>query len=423
MNAHQNHPAAMLVNVGGATAPAVHTLNEQQPRFICFFVSAESKSAIQSAILPALNYSPEHYDWIETPAPQSLLACYQALYEELPRLLRKWGVSPEQLAVEYTAGTKPMSVAAALMTIETSSQYFYVGARDPSGRDRDGIGVVLDGKEFTWFQTNPWEALAVRARQEIALLFNLGRFAEARERVQRLEKVVSPELQPVYRALADLIEGYLLWDRFEYKRAQAQISRALDPLKIYLAGRADPLRATLDEVEAQVSFLRRRLQDDEEASRLDILDLVANAQRRAEKARRYDDAVARLYSALESLARYRLWYSHRIKTGGVPADALPEALRETYVRQYSDPSDPNAPLKLGLDASYRLLAALDDPLGRKYLEREKDVSQVLNARNQSRLAHGSNPLREDVYQRMLAIVMDFAGIVAEDLPQFPTLRL
>ena len=153
-----NKPKVMLVNVGGAIAPAVHSLNEHQPAYICFFVSEDSRPAIHSQILPALKYSPLHFDWVETPAAQSLLECYRALAEELPRILRKWGIRPEELAVEYTAGTKPMSVAAVLATIDFSSQYFYVGSKDPSGRDRDGVGVVLDGQEKSWFQTNPWRS-------------------------------------------------------------------------------------------------------------------------------------------------------------------------------------------------------------------------------------------------------------------------
>lgn len=422
-SATQEKPLAMLVNVGGAVSPAIHTLNEQRPQFICFFVSSDSKPLIRSAILPALAYAPEHYDWIETLVPQSLLECYRALAENLPRLLEKWGVPPEALGVEYTAGTKPMSVAAVLATVETTSQYFYVGARDASGRDRDGIGVVLDGKEFTWFQSNPWEELAVRERRDIALLFNHGRFADAHERALRLARVVPPELRKVYEALAELIDGYALWDRFEYKQAQAKIGKALAALQLYVAGRDEPLRVTLEAVGGQVEFLRGLTDKGEEAQRLDLLDMLANAERRAKMAHKYDDAAARLYSALEALARNRLLNRYEIKAGAVQPEQVPEGLRADYARRCGDPDDPVGGLRLGLQDSYRLLAALGDELGKHYTAREKELNQVLLTRNQSRLAHGTNPVKLETYERMRDILMEFAGVTIADLPQLPQLKL
>lgn len=417
-------PKAMLVNVGGATAPAIHTLNEQQPNFICFFVSPDSKPLIRAKILPALQYQPEHYDWVETLVPQDLLECYRALSNKLPPILQKWGVNPNELAVEYTAGTKPMSVAAVLATVDTSFQYFYVGSKDPEGRDRSGIGVVLDGKEWTWFQTNPWVELAVRARQEIAFLFNHGRFTDAQERATRLIPVVPREMHQVYAALAELIEGYALWDRFEYKTAQHKIYSALGKLKLYIAGRAASLHIWLDVVEQNADFLRRHNEKSVEAQRLDILDLIANAARRAEMAKKYDDAVARLYSALEAIARNRLWNQYQIKNGAVKPEQIPPSLRESFVRLYSDPEEnPAAGLKLGLQASYHLLDALDDELGKKYTAYEDELSKVLLARNQSRLAHGTEPVKPETYEKLREIILVFADVQDDELPRFPRLEL
>jgi CRISPR-associated protein (TIGR02710 family) len=414
---------AMLVNVGGATSPAVHTLNEQKPRFICFFVSPESKAAIREKILPTLDYEPEHYDWIETQIPQNLLACYKALADHLPLILEKWGVLPEELGVEYTAGTKPMSVAAVLATIDRSSEYFYVGSKDPSGRDRDGIGVVLDGREFTWFQTNPWEELAISARKEIALLFNHGRFTDAQERTLRLAKVAPPDMRQIYEALSDLIEGYALWDRFEYKRALNQIGKARSSLRVYIAGREEPLRATLDEVDEHVGFLKSLMANDPESHRLDLLDMLANATRRAEVAKKYDDAVARLYSALEALARNRLLHEYQIKTHKVMPEQIPENDRAEFLRKYGDPEHPAEGMRLGLEANYQLLAIFGDELGDKYLANEEALKKVLYARNQSRLAHGNIPVKPETYQEMRNILMSFAEVTEAELPQFPTLRM
>ena len=416
----KNRPKAMLVSVGGAYAAAAYSLNELQPPFICFFVSEQTKKYIKE-ILGKLDYAPEHYDWIITHAPQNLLECYQVLAEQLPAILTKWDVSPDELGVEFTFGTKPMSVASVLATLDSTSLYYYVGSKDSSGRDRSGIGVVLDGRESIWYQINPWEALAVSARKEIALLFNLGRFADARERAEQLAKRVPVEMQPVYATLAEMIEGYALWDRFEYKKAQRLLYRSVERLRLYVAGRMDPLHATLDHVAENAEFLKRITKNDEDAARMDTLDLIANATRRA-KARRYDDAVARLYSALEGMARTRLKYGYDIKTNAVMPEQIPDSLRDDFTRKYQDEDHADI-IKLGLQASYQLLAALDDELGKAYQKRQKDLKKVLNARNQSRLAHGTDPIRPETYETMKDIVMDFAGITEKDLPTFPVLTL
>jgi CRISPR-associated protein (TIGR02710 family) len=173
-----------------------------------------------------------------------------------------------------------------------------------------------------------------------------------------------------------------------------------------------------------VQFLRELLGKKQPKARvhhLDILDLLANAQRRAELACRYDDAVARLYSALESLARYQLQDEHGIANAEVPPEKVPEDVRAAYIEHYLDEEE--GTLVLGLDASYRLLAALDDDLGKRYVNRYQDLRQVLNIRNQSRLAHGRNPVRPHVYQRLRDLIFDFADIEEADLPTFPILEL
>ncbi|MDI6697107.1 MAG: TIGR02710 family CRISPR-associated CARF protein [Anaerolineales bacterium] len=414
---------AMLVNVGGTTAPAIHALNHQKPPFICFFVSQDSQPAIRSTILPALQYQPEHWDWIKTPAPQNLLDCYRALATGLPPILEKWNVTFEELGVEYTAGTKPMSVAAVLATIDRSYRYFYTGAADPTGRDKGGIGIVIDNKEYLYFQVNPWEELAISTRREIALLFNHGRFADARERALQLAHHFPEELGKVYEALANLIEGYALWDRFEYKQAQAKIYKALEQLRLFIAGRDDPLHDTLKSVEQNAEFLRLLNEKDDRAGKLDALDLLANATRRATNAQRYDDAVARLYALLESLARRQLLQKHNIKANNVRPEQIPENLREDYVRRLTDRKNPKSGLRLGLQDSYYLLAEINDELGQNYLERENEINEILNARNQSRLAHGTEPVRPDVYEKLRKIIMSFADIKEDDLPKFPIMKL
>lgn len=151
-------PRAMILSVGGTPGPILASLNRQIPELVCFFVSLESRKSLDTDILPPLAFRPRHYDWIETPSAEDLLECYRVLTRELPRPAEKWKVPLGEFAVDYTGGTKTMSVALTLATVQSVSRYTYVGGTE---RTKDGLGVVVDGKERMLHQTNPWDALAV----------------------------------------------------------------------------------------------------------------------------------------------------------------------------------------------------------------------------------------------------------------------
>ncbi len=168
---------AMIVSVGGTQAPIIHSLNQSKPEYICFFVSKETKKTIDD-ILPNLNFRPRHYDWITTPNAELLSDSYSELERQLLDLLKKWEVSPNEICVDYTGGTKTMSVALALATIENSCCYSYVGGDE---RSKGGVRVVIDGKEKMRFLDNPWDVIAQKEKREASVLFNKARYASAAE--------------------------------------------------------------------------------------------------------------------------------------------------------------------------------------------------------------------------------------------------
>jgi hypothetical protein len=133
---------------------------------------------------------------------------------------------------------------------------------------------------------------------------------------------------------------------------------------------------------------------------------------------RADDGVARLYSAVEKLAKIAL-REQGIDNSAAQAEQIPEALRESYVARYQDDSDGS--LRFGLDASFRLLEALGDPLGGKYLACEKDLSGVLGVRNSSLMVHGWAPVKEETFNKMLEITLGFIDLQEEQLPDLPNL--
>jgi CRISPR-associated protein (TIGR02710 family) len=145
-----------------------------------------------------------------------------------------------------------------------------------------------------------------------------------------------------------------------------------------------------------------------------LADLLANAARRAESGR-YDDAVARLYCAIEKIAKIRLQVGYGLNTSDIDLDLVPENERADLLECRSD----EGKIRLPLARSYELLRRLGDPLGESYKQRSQQLDQVLYQRNNSFLAHGFTPMGEKHYQKLMDISLEFLGINEDELPKFP----
>jgi len=83
----------MVVSVGGSPGPIVFSLNEQQPDYIVYFASKESRKLIATQIEPRLSFRPKDVEKLVTPDEQNLLQCVQYLLREIPRCLELWEVA------------------------------------------------------------------------------------------------------------------------------------------------------------------------------------------------------------------------------------------------------------------------------------------------------------------------------------------
>src|SRR5438067_704286 len=63
-------------------------------------------------------------------------------------------------------------------------------------------------------------------------LFNRGAFGPAASQFRQIEARVSGGQKPFYRALADLAEGYDLWERFHYRQAWDKLKTAVKALEM-----------------------------------------------------------------------------------------------------------------------------------------------------------------------------------------------
>ncbi|TVL99180.1 MAG: TIGR02710 family CRISPR-associated protein [Candidatus Brocadia sp. WS118] len=410
----RSNPKAILISVGGSPQPIIKSLNEQRPEYICFFTSEATKDSTEKDILPCLTYKPRHWDWIITPNAEGLSECYREIATRLPDILKKWNVKESELIVDYTGGTKTMSVAVTLATIELSSTYTYVGGVE---RNKNGVGIVIDGKERMLYLDNPWNEIAFMDKKRACILFNKARYASASEVFAVIEEKVSENHKPFFKALKNMSDGYDLWDRFKHEDARTRLYSCRDILKTYSLHNKKS-DGFVNQLLQNINFLDKHKDNAE----LSNHDLISNARRRAELECKYDDAVARLYRAMEAIAQFKLKTTYDIDSSNVKEDLIPADIRGEFVSKYRDNKDNK--IKLGLYVSYDLLNKLNNPLGKNFFEfYEKEIRGLLDIRNNSILAHGYRSVSQETYEKLLEVILKFSGIKREDLPEFPLLEI
>lgn len=402
---------ALIATVGGTPQPIIRTLIEHRPKYVCFLCSqdsiemvAEIKSGVKAAL--GLDEAPFQDFKVIVDDINDLVGCYQRA-QECVRRIRQWEVRPEETVVDYTGGTKTMSVALGLATIANGYLFSYVGGRE---RTKGGLGVVMDGAEEIRTGVSPWTLFAIEERQRIAQFFNRYQFIAALESTRELLR--RRDLDERWRKYFEIVEqlclGYSSWDLFQHKLAGRYLKRAADMLESFaiISGRKE-YDELLEAVRRNAAWIEE-LRQGEGGMRL-VGDLLANAERRAQEGK-YDDAVARLYRALELRGQIALREPplEIESASSVPIEKVPERLREEFARRYGDAEAGR--LKIGLAAVYTLLAESGHPLGAAYFANEKELSRILHARNQSILAHGLIPLSEEHYKRLSEVMRSQMGI-------------
>ena len=403
-----------VCTVGGSPAPIIHSLRAHQPRRVLFVCSGASAAAVTEQILPALDGVPL-WRVLSLADEQDLLACVTDIRAGLANALEAWGL-PANTALlgDFTGGTKVMSAALVMALMEYDVQFTYVGG---GPRTKDGLGLVQDGAERILHLANPWQAMACTRIQQLVDAFNAYQFHEAEQLARHIAAHgVRPDL---FTALATLSRAYALWDSFDYAEAETLFIHAL-PAVISAAPRA--MAACLEHVRANCLALRKAateladFMENRRACPNYLRDLAANALRR-ERQRRYDDAVARLYSLLEKAAKTTLLCVYDLDTSRL----VPEALPQDFLREAPPIVSHDGMIQLPLFRSYQLLACLKHPLGLRFMEQQPTLNALLQSRNASLLAHGFAPVSCEDCVQLRCITMKFLDLSIDQLTTFPRL--
>lgn len=239
---------------------------------------------------------------------------------------------------------------------------------------------------------------------------------------RQIEARVSGGQKPMYRAFADVAEGYGFWERFQYRQAWDKLKAAHKALEMASVwGGPAGLKSLLPALKQNAGFLEKLVLDPSDVKETQMLDLLAHARRHAEVGHDYEAAMVALVRALEAFAQCQLFKSYTIKTWDVQLGQLPEALRETCRTRFL--SDLDGKYKLPLHDQFRALDELGNSAGKSYMSQWPKMKPLLDAADHAVLGHGFEPVKPERFQQLLEIVVKLTNVQDVSLPKFPVLSL
>jgi hypothetical protein len=408
----------LVFSVGGSADPIINAIKNHQPDFVYFFCSSGPKGSetiIDSpgdpcgdkrksrceecgyeynlgnpkgkAIVFQTGLTQKQYEIITIEDPDDLNECYEKLLELAETIKEKYDNS--QVIANYTGGTKTMSVALALVGIMTQQWdlSLNIGPRLDLIKVRSGdVPVVID--KWRIFCQNQLDLLG-------GLLDNYHYGFVTPSISEMLLHPLDKSIQDKLIEARVICEAFDLWDTFNHREA-------LELLKPY-GSRFYPYIINLKRILGMAKATGYEL----------VSDLLNNAQRRASQ-QHYDDAIARLYRAIELFAQIRLEKEYGYKTDELTLEQLPKHLHEEYKGRIRD-----GKLLLGLRDDYDLLSKLGDPFGKNFKQNEGRIIDAIKRRNSSICGHGTTPLKEDDYvfvnERLKGFIMETANEISLNL--------
>ncbi len=395
-------PKALIVSLGGSHEPILKSIKTHSPELVCFFASESSVENVGKIkdVLEAEMVELENKNFITEDA-EDLVTCYSKAVS-ISKWLEDKGVSPDEVVVDYTGGTKSMTAALALATVGKGYSFSYVGGKE---RTKSGLGQVITGTEIVKNELNPWEIFAVEEKKLIATYVNSYQFEAASYIAAASLKRVGDAETFLLEGFERLFRGYSSWEKFRHCEAIENIKFGLKVSEDYVKLQSDPqVGKFAASVRNNLSFLQKLQFETKGFKKLHgllVVDLISNAERRAEEMR-YDDGVARLYRALEMIGQMNFEQALGCSTDNVDPEKIPENLKEKYICLYKDDSS----IKLPLMATFDLLREIGDETGLAFSESREEFKKLLHIRNFSVLAHGINPIDEGKFRKMDQLIRE-----------------
>lgn len=355
---------------------------DKRPDKIVFFGSEKSKKTLEYLYKEAKkkNFKIPEHKFIKITQIDDFNHCFKKIENEMKKYCE------DEVIVDYTSGTKTMTSTAAIAAVLYKKELMVITG------NRDIEPIVQRGTEETKTQNmyRVYDKMNIKKFKE---LFDLYRFKTA---LEVLDEVLLHEKKESYRKLT---KGYLYWDLFDHEKAKKYLSskevKSLDEIKDVLNRNKSILCPIIRAKNDKIKYKYR----------VYLPDLLANSQRRAFEGK-YDDAVARVYRALELIAQIIFEEEYEDHTSSINPEKYSSKARSILSLDSKKP--------ISLKKAYQLLAYEGYEIGKKFINDER-LKNLLRLRNHSILAHGLQTVKKEEYEEFYEKVVSYAEIIDENI--------
>lgn len=328
--------------------------------------------------------------------PTDPLGIYNIVKEELASHARRADAVVGDTFIDITAGRKVMAASAALAAWQLDVRLCYIDGDYVDGR-------AVPGSDRLLLLDNPSSLFGENAMAAAEQAFASGAFEAARNRFDELAKRLARPAQA--RFMGALSALYRAWCDLELSDLPTAISRVRDTVG---AVRRNLPAGTLSALFAQLDYLHR-LADGDEAALLMCFSILSDHYRQLG---RHDFAALYSYRTIEGCLSARLAARHRgfayrpmdYEGVGVERQALQDRFRSLVSAVRGQTVGSQLPREPRLFSSAVLLAALGDSLAHAARlsgpDELRKLERLAKARNQSVLAHGTQPVKPEIAQSL-----------------------
>lgn len=428
----------LVLSCGGSVEPLCESIKKYKPDLVYFLHSEQS--FYQAMYLLSLFDYDLRYDCKLVKEYQDL----EAVFVKSRELIKELKEKGHDIRIDFTGGTKTMSAGLVLASIGQGCKHSYIGSKDLNGRDKNGLGIVLDGYELVTEQYDPYESQAIFEFERGKLFFDKYQFRAAKINFQDAkEKSKSENLKKLAEIYIKIVEFYDKWDKFDivindnfmlFYHLREYILKEIYKdayLKKYFIREHSSF---IEQIEKNIKFLEKKTYNSNKNPRYVntdninyyLPDLLNNAERRIEEGK-YDDAVARLYRSMELIAQIKLTREGFINEQNLATnrnfkilkskiDSLDDGL--TIKKKVQDCYEYNRDSKksFGIPSkkSYLLLKGLGIDFAKEYLD-DNDIRNNVDLRNNSILAHGLDPIIDTKAAELLNQTIKYSKYICSNI--------
>jgi CRISPR-associated protein (TIGR02710 family) len=393
----------LVISIGKSPDPCLASVQQHNANLVIFFASQETRDYVTD-IERVLEMRGELVA-LEKDDEYNFELCYQTARVTIQKALAT--PEPRRIVVDITGGTKTMTAALALAASDHKLEFSYVVS-----------AVQADGKfkpnsEQAKPFANPLHKYHIRELERLQNSFNAGDFRATLETIRTILQRNNDDYDTAFfEALAKLVRAFERWDLFNHREASDMFHGAVKTLKPLAAAKTNPWREWLQEIDKLKTALSALKDAKKQSSMVLMQDLLANADRRIARGE-YDDAVARLYRAMDLYSEILL-ESVGVVVSGTSFTLKPKQLwARAEFKAYQHRSG-NVLNLSGVYEIARLAALLEPKRGQPWFESldKNNLSDALKQRNQSILAHGFEPVSQATAEGLRRVLYEEFGLIS-----------